>query len=160
MSNPDIDADYIRALAEILDDTGLTEIKIEQDGMKLRIAREVKTVAAPAPIAAAPAPVAAAAAPAAAPAAPSADGAAEAKPAPDGDAVTAPMVGTVYLQAEPGADPFVAVGDTVTEGQTLLIVEAMKTMNTIPSPRAGKVTAILVDDSQPVEFGEPLIIIS
>ncbi|MET0294154.1 MAG: acetyl-CoA carboxylase biotin carboxyl carrier protein [Phenylobacterium sp.] len=143
-----IDARMVRKLAEILTDTGLTEIEVEHDGLKVRVARTL-TVTAQAP-AAAPA-YAPAAAPAAAPP--------EAAPARRGDTVKSPMVGTVYLQPQPGADPFVKVGDTITAGQTLMIVEAMKTMNPIPAPKAGKVIEILVQDGQPVEFGEPLIVI-
>lgn len=154
-----IDTKVVRKLADILKDTGLTEIEVESGGLKIRVAREL-TVAAgavvQAPVAMAPAPVAAPA-----PAAPvAAAPAAEAAPAAArGDAVKSPMVGTVYLQPQPGANAFIKVGDTVTQGQTLLIVEAMKTMNPIPSPRAGKVVEILVSDSQPVEFGEPLVIL-
>ncbi|MGB0921347.1 MAG: acetyl-CoA carboxylase biotin carboxyl carrier protein [Alphaproteobacteria bacterium] len=154
-----IDPAIVRELAEILSDNDLTEIKIEEEGMKLRIAKDAPTVSAAPVVAAAPAAAPAPAAPAPAPAAsaPAAEPAAPAAPA--GDAVTAPMVGTVYLQAEPGAAPFVSVGDTVSEGQTLVIIEAMKTMNPITAPRAGKVAAITVNDSQPVEFGEPLIVL-
>ncbi len=158
-----IDAAYVRRLADILAKNELTEIYIEQDGITLRIAKDapdVTMVGGAAPIAAAPmaaAPVAAAA-PAAAPAAGEAPVEAG-DDLPAGTKVTAPMVGTAYLQPEPGADPFISVGDSVSEGQTLLIVEAMKTMNPIPAPCSGKVVAILIDDSQPVEFGEPLVIL-
>jgi acetyl-CoA carboxylase biotin carboxyl carrier protein len=153
-----IDTRVVRKLADILKDTGLTEIEVESGGLKIRVAREVTVqhMAAPAvhqvaaaPMAAAPAPVAAAA-PAAAEAA---------APAHNGETIKSPMVGTIYLQATPGADPFIKVGQTVTQGQTLLIVEAMKTMNPIPAPKAGKIVEILVADAQPVEFGEPLVII-
>jgi acetyl-CoA carboxylase biotin carboxyl carrier protein len=148
-----IDTRLVRKLAGILKDTGLTEIEVERGDLRIRVAREV-IVAAAAPalapaMASAPAPTAA---PTAAPAAASPVEYA-------GDVVNSPMVGTVYLQAQPGAEPFIRVGQTVAEGQTLLIVEAMKTMNPIPSPRAGKVLEILVADAQPVEFGEPLIVI-
>ena len=152
-----IDTKVVRKLADILKDTGLTEIEVETGGLKIRVAREL-TAAAPAAVyqtvASAPAPAAPAAAPvAAAPVA-------EAVPAAaTGDKVKSPMVGTVYLSSQPGADTFVKVGQSVAEGQTLLIVEAMKTMNPIPSPRAGKIVEILVSDAQPVEFGEPLVII-
>jgi acetyl-CoA carboxylase biotin carboxyl carrier protein len=146
------DARLVRKLADILTDTGLSEIEIEHEGLKIRVA---KTLTA-APVAYAAAPMAAAPAPMAAVAAP----AAEAAPAAaSGDAVKSPMVGTIYLQPQPEAPPFVKVGDTVTAGQTLMIVEAMKTMNPIPAPKAGKVVEILVADGQPVEFGEPLIVI-
>lgn len=156
---PAIDARLVRKLADILKDTGLSEIEVEHAGLKIRVARELTAApvnyvqqAAPAY---APAPVAAAPAPVAAPVA-------EAAPAPAaarGDAVKSPMVGTVYLSSQPGADPFIKVGDTVTAGQTLLIVEAMKTMNPIAAPKGGKVVEILVADAQPVEFGEPLVVI-
>ncbi|MFA7261553.1 MAG: acetyl-CoA carboxylase biotin carboxyl carrier protein [Caulobacter sp.] len=154
-----IDTRVVRKLADILRDTGLTEIEVERGGLKIRVAREV-TVAAPmsAMVQAAP-PVAMAAAPVAAAPAPVAD-AAPAAPAHNGETVKSPMVGTIYLQATPGADPFIKVGQTVTEGQTLLIVEAMKTMNPIPAPKAGKIVEILVSDAQPVEFGEPLVVIA
>ena len=152
-----IDTKVVRKLADILKDTGLTEIEVETGGLKIRVAREL-TAAAPAAVyqtvASAPAPGAPAAAPvAAAPVAEAAPAAAA------GDKVKSPMVGTVYLSSQPGADTFVKVGQSVAEGQTLLIVEAMKTMNPIPSPRAGKIVEILVSDAQPVEFGEPLVII-
>ncbi|ATC31819.1 acetyl-CoA carboxylase biotin carboxyl carrier protein [Caulobacter vibrioides] len=155
---PAIDARLVRKIADILKDTGLSEIEVEHAGLKIRVAREltaapVNYVQAAAP-AYAPAPVAAQA-PAAAPAP-----VAEAAPAPvRGDAVKSPMVGTAYLSPQPGADAFVKVGDTVAAGQTLLIVEAMKTMNPIAAPKAGKIVEILVDDAQPVEFGEPLVVI-
>lgn len=139
----------IRELASLLDETNLTEIEIERTGLRVRIARNVSvTTAIPASYApAAPTP-AAAVAPAAA---------ADISKHPG--MVPSPMVGTVYWAPEPGAKPFVEVGTKVSVGQTLLIVEAMKTMNQIPSPRAGTVTQILVEDGQPVEFGEPLVII-
>ncbi|WP_374468414.1 acetyl-CoA carboxylase biotin carboxyl carrier protein [Phenylobacterium sp.] len=150
------DARLVRKLADILTDTGLTEIEVEHGELKIRVAKTV--TAAPVHYAAAPAP-APAAAPVAGPAA--AAPAAEAAPAQAvrGDAVKSPMVGTVYLQPQPGADPFVKVGDTVNAGQTLMIVEAMKTMNPIPAPKGGKVVEILVQDGQPVEFGEPLVVV-
>ena len=136
----------VRELAEILNETGLTEIEVERDGQRIRVARSLSMPAAPAPIAA-PTP--------AVPAAP----APEAEPSRAGDTVTSPMVGTVYLQSQPGAPAFVKIGDTVSAGQTLLLVEAMKTMNPITAPRAGKVLELLVVDAQPVEFGEPLVVI-
>lgn len=145
-----LDARLVRTLADILTETGLSEIEVERDGLKVRVARQVSvtaTVAAPAPMAPAAAP---AAVEAPAPAAPTRAA---------GDAVNSPMVGTVYLQPQPGSPSFIKVGDTVTAGQTLMIIEAMKTMNPIPAPRAGKVVEILVSDAQPVEFGEPLVII-
>jgi acetyl-CoA carboxylase biotin carboxyl carrier protein len=147
-----IDTRLVRKLAGILKDTGLTEIEVESGGLRIRVAREVQVAAAP--LALAPA----LAAPATAPAA-RADSASAAAPQYEGDVVNSPMVGTVYLAPQPGADAFIKVGQTVTEGQTLLIVEAMKTMNPIPAPRAGKIVEILVADAQPVEFGEPLVVI-
>lgn len=148
-----IDTKVVRKLADILKDTGLTEIEVETGGLKIRVARELTAAPAAAvyqPVAAAPAPAAPAAAAPAVEAAPAVAA---------GDKVKSPMVGTVYLSSQPGADTFVKVGQSVAEGQTLLIVEAMKTMNPIPSPRAGKIVEILVSDAQPVEFGEPLVII-
>ncbi|THD61907.1 acetyl-CoA carboxylase biotin carboxyl carrier protein [Phenylobacterium sp.] len=148
-----IDARLVRRLADILTETGLSEIEVEHSGLKIRVAKTL--TAAPMTYAAAPAPVAA---PPAAPQA--AVGVEPAVPArASGDEVKSPMVGSVYLQPEPGADPFVKVGDTVAAGQTLMIIEAMKTMNPIPAPKAGKIVAILVEDGQPVEFGEPLAVI-
>jgi len=140
----------IRELAEILDDTGLSEIEIEKSGLKIRVAREL-TVQPMAAVAGAPAvavPPPAAAMPAAG-----------ADPAKHPGAVKSPMVGTAYLGPEPGVAPFVDIGARVSEGDTLLIIEAMKTMNQIPAPNSGKVTAILIENGQPVEFGEPLVII-
>ena len=148
-----IDARLVRKLADILTETGLTEIEVEHNDLKIRVAK----TAAPAAVQYAPAPAyAAAPAPAAAPVAgETAPAAVERK----GDVVKSPMVGTVYLQPQPDAPAFVKVGDTVTAGQTLLIVEAMKTMNPIQAPRDGVVSEILVGDAQPVEFGEPLILL-
>ncbi len=153
-----IDTRLVRRLADILKDTGLTQIEVERGDLKIRVARELtaapmaqavytsapQMMAAPAP---APAPVVTTA-PVAATPAPRA-----------GDLVKSPMVGTVYLQPSPGMDSFVKVGDTVSQGQTLMIIEAMKTMNPVPAPRSGKVVEILVGDSQPVEFGEPLLVL-
>lgn len=147
-----IDARMVRKLADILTDTGLSEIEVECDGLKIRVAKTLTS--APIQYAAAPAPVAAVAAPIAAPA-----GEAAAPERRKGDVVNSPMVGTVYLQPQPDAPAFVKVGDMVSAGQTLLIVEAMKTMNPIPAPKAGKVVEIIVEDAQPVEFGEPLVVI-
>ncbi|MEM7268620.1 MAG: acetyl-CoA carboxylase biotin carboxyl carrier protein [Pseudomonadota bacterium] len=156
------DVKFIEALAAVLRENDLTEIEVarqtgEDQELNIRIAREVKAVAA-APVAVA-APIAAPVAAAPAAAAPEAAPAAAADPAQDPNAVTSPMVGTVYMAPEPGAANFISVGDKVTEGQTLLIVEAMKTMNQIPSPKAGTVKRILVEDKQPVEFGAPLVIV-
>jgi acetyl-CoA carboxylase biotin carboxyl carrier protein len=148
-----IDARLVRRLAAILNDTGLTEIEVERGDLKIRVARGANGPAlAPAVYAAPPA----AAAPSLAPSA--AAGPATAA-LPEGDVVTSPMVGTVYLQPEPGAAPFVRVGDMVSEGQTLLIVEAMKTMNPIPAPRAGRLLEMVVGDGEAVEFGSPLAVI-
>ena len=157
-SQTPIDTKLVRKLADILKDTGLTEIEVEQGELRIRVAREVTLQAAPQMYAAAPAPAMAQPAPppASAPAAtPSPAAPAERK----GDLVKSPMVGTIYLQATPGQPPFVKPGDKVAEGQTLMIVEAMKTMNPIPAPRTGVVAEILVEDSQPVEYGAPLVVL-
>lgn len=144
------DSALIRELALLLDETSLTEIEIERAGLRVRVARNVSIAAAMPPSyqSAPPMPVASAAATAA-----------TADLSKHPGAVPSPMVGTAYWAPEPGAKPFIDVGVKVTVGQTLLIIEAMKTMNQIPSPRAGTVTQILVEDGQPVEFGEPLVII-
>jgi acetyl-CoA carboxylase biotin carboxyl carrier protein len=148
-----IDPAYVRALAELLDDTGLTEIEVEDGTRKVRVARKAAAVAAP--VAYAPAPVAAPAAGAtAAPAAP----AAPATPS-FSDAVKSPMVGTVYLSPEPGAPNFAAVGSAVKEGETILIIEAMKVMNPIVAPTSGTLKAVHVENSQPVEYDQPLFTI-
>ena len=149
------DARMVRKLADILNDTGLSEIEVEHGALKIRVARNLVAAAAPQTYIAAPAPVAAGPAPTAAP------GAAPAAAAPvhAGEVVKSPMVGTVYLQASPEAAPFIKAGDTVKKGQTLLIVEAMKTMNPIQAPRDGVVVEVLVGDAQPVEFGEPLVLL-
>src|SRR5262245_9984127 len=143
------DSALIRELALLLDETSLTEIEIERAGLRVRVARNV-TVSAAMPANFQPM-AAAAAAVSAAPAATDL--------AKHPGVVPSPMVGTAYWAPEPGAKPFIEVGAKVSAGQTLLIIEAMKTMNQIPSPRAGTVTQILVEDGQPVEFGEPLVII-
>jgi acetyl-CoA carboxylase biotin carboxyl carrier protein len=154
----EIDTTLVRQLADILNDTSLTEIEVERGELRIRVAREI--VAAPvmqyaaAPAAhAAPATAPAAAAPAAMPSDPATIVARA------GEEVKSPMVGTAYLQASPEAPPFIAPGDKVKKGQTLLIVEAMKTMNPIQSPRDGVVKEVLVGDAQPVEFGEPLVLL-
>lgn len=151
-AKPADERELIRELAMLLDETNLTEIEIERAGLRLRVARNI-SIAAAAPVAYQAAPVAAA--PAAAPvaAAPSAD------ISKHPGVVPSPMVGTAYLASEPGAKPFIDVGSKVKVGDTLIIIEAMKTMNQIPATRAGTVTQILVEDGQPVEFGEPLVII-
>jgi acetyl-CoA carboxylase biotin carboxyl carrier protein len=149
-----IDKGLIRDLANILNDTDLTEIEVEQDDLRIRVSRTIPTpqyIQAGAPQYA-PAPAAAAAA--AAPVAVAVPAARDLS-----NAVTAPMVGTVYLSPAPGSRAFIEVGTVVKEGQTLLIIEAMKTMNQIPAPRSGKVTEIIVNDAQPVEYGEPLVVI-
>jgi len=157
MSDIEFDAEKIRTLAIILNETGLTEIEIESGKSKLRIAKE------PAPVSAtyrteAPAQVVAAApATSVAAAAPAAEAPADMSKHPG--AVTSPMVGTAYLSPQPGAANFVKVGDSVREGQTLMIVEAMKVMNPLPAPKSGKVTQIMISDNQPVEFGEVLMIV-
>ena len=148
-----VDTALVKELAELLSANELTEIEVEDGDRKIRVKREAAPVVsyAPAPAAAAPA---AAPLPAAGPAA--AESAPSAAPV---DAVKSPMVGTCYLSPEPGAKPFIAVGQDVKQGDTLLIVEAMKVMNPITSPKGGKVTQILVGDSQPVEFDQPLVVI-
>jgi acetyl-CoA carboxylase biotin carboxyl carrier protein len=144
------DSALIRELALLLDETNLTEIEIERAGLRVRVARNISiTASVPANL-----PVANLAA-AAAPAAPATVADVSEHPG----VVPSPMVGTVYWASEPGAKPFIEVGNRVAVGETLLIIEAMKTMNQIPSPRAGTVMQILVEDGQPVEFGEPLVII-
>ncbi len=149
------DTRMVRELADVLNETGLSEIEVERGDLRIRITKTVSPPAvavlppafspgaalAPAPVAVSPAPTAAA-------------------PANSGDVVKSPMVGTVYLQAQPGAPAFAKVGDRINEGQTLLLVEAMKTMNPITAPKAGVLTEYLVADGQPVEYGEPLVVIS
>lgn len=146
-----VDQDVIRELAQLLKETGLSEIEIDRDGLRVRVAREMTVQAAPA------APTMALA-PAAGAASASAEAAASDLSKHPG-CLHSPMVGTAYLSPEPGTPPFVEVGTRVAQGQTILIIEAMKTMNQIPAPRAGRVVQILVEDAQPVEFGEPLMII-
>lgn len=157
--NTDTDVAFISALAELLNKNDLTELSVkreygEDDSLEVRVVKQSNVVtvaaAAPAPVVHH-APVPAAAAPAAA--------MVSEDPAQHPGAVTSPMVGTVYLAAEPGAAPFATIGAQVTEGQTVLIIEAMKTMNHIPAPRAGTVKRILVEDGHPVEYGAPLMII-
>lgn len=148
----EIDQDLIRQLARLLNETDLTEIEIEQDDLRIRVARAPASLQSVVNAAQAPVPLAGAV-----PATPSPAAAESAANHPG--IVHSPMVGTAYRAPEPNARPFVEVGDTVREGQTLLIVEAMKTMNQIPSPRAGTVTRVMVEDGQPVEYGEPLMIV-
>jgi acetyl-CoA carboxylase biotin carboxyl carrier protein len=148
---PVIDKELIRELAKLLDETGLTEIEVEHGDLRVRVRRQPGAKNFPmvaAPVVTAPPPVVLA---------PGAAAVTDATQHPG--VVTSPMVGTAYVGPEPGARPFVDVGSTVTVGQTLLIIEAMKTMNQIPAPRAGTVSRILIEDGQPVEFGEPLMII-
>ncbi len=144
---PAIDKELIRELAKLLDETGLTEIEIERAGLRVRVGRGGTVMQAAVP--------SAGAAPAFA--VPIASGPAD--PAKHPGAVASPMVGTAYRGPAPGAAPFVDLGSKVVVGETLLIIEAMKTMNQIPAPRSGTVTQILIEDGQPVEFGEPLVII-
>jgi acetyl-CoA carboxylase biotin carboxyl carrier protein len=156
MAKLDVETNFIEKLAELLQRTGLTEIEINQGTTRIRVARQVQMapldVTAPVymqPQAAQPAP-AAGAAPAAAPAGPDTS---------HPGMVKSPMVGTVYLAPEPGAAPYAAVGSEVKEGQTLLIIEAMKVMNAIRAPKAGRVARVFVENAAPVEFGEPLLIL-
>lgn len=146
-----LEAAWIKELAGILDQTGLNEIEIEKDNVRLRVARHAPTssatIAVPTPVDPSPAPIPVAATTTAPP-----------TEIPAG-AVLSPMVGTAYLSPSPGADPFAKEGDTVSEGQTVMIVEAMKTMNPISAPASGRITKILVKDAQPVEFNEPLLVI-
>ncbi|KWV55698.1 MULTISPECIES: acetyl-CoA carboxylase biotin carboxyl carrier protein [Rhizobium] len=150
-----IDQALIRDLANILNDTDLTEIEVEQDDLRIRVSRAGNTQYIQAPMAA-PAFAAAPAVAAPAAAAPAAPAAAARNPA---NTVSAPMVGTAYMAPAPGARAFIELGATVKEGQTLLIIEAMKTMNQIPSPKSGKITEILVEDGSPVEYGQALVVI-
>lgn len=147
-----VDTKLVRQLAELLDETGLTEIEVEDEGRKIRVARQISGVVAAAPVAVAAAPAAAAAAPAAA-----APAETDLKSHPG--AVKSPMVGTVYLSAEPGSAPFIKEGAAVSAGDTLVIVEAMKVMNPIQAPKSGKVVKICVANEQPVEYDQPLVVI-
>ncbi|MCL8383008.1 MULTISPECIES: acetyl-CoA carboxylase biotin carboxyl carrier protein [Xanthobacter] len=155
-SNPPIDTAIVKEIADLLSGSDLTEIEVEHEGLRIRVVRAPAsvTIAQGAPYAApypAGAPVAAVA--------PAVAAEAPADLSKHPGVVASPMVGTAYLAAEPGAPPFIEVGTSVREGQTVLIVEAMKTMNAIPAPRSGTVTRILVGNAQPVEYGEPLLII-
>jgi len=142
-----VDKELIRELAKLLDETGLTEIEIEREGLRVRVGRGGMTVSSASALQA---PVLITAASVVA---------ATSDPSKHPGAVTSPMVGTAYRGSSPGSPPFVEIGSRVTAGETLLIIEAMKTMNQIPAPRSGTVTQILIEDGQPVEFGEPLVII-
>ncbi len=146
-SNFDVDPELVRKLADLLGETGLSEIEYESNGRRIRIARQTGGIVA-APAVAAP-PVAAVAG----------ETPEKASAATNGTVVASPMVGTVYLSPEPGAETFVKTGDTVSEGQTILLIEAMKTYNPVRAPRSGKIVQILVSDSTPVEFGEELMVI-
>ena len=148
---PLVDHELIHELTKLLDETGLTEIEIEQNGQRVRVARGA--------VAAAPSPAAPRVAVSAAPQLVGESAAAPLDPAKHPGVVASPMVGTAYGAPEPGAKPFIDIGSVVKLGDTLLIIEAMKTMNQIPAPRAGTVIQILFEDGQPVEFGEPLVII-
>ncbi|HMG46411.1 MAG TPA: acetyl-CoA carboxylase biotin carboxyl carrier protein [Allosphingosinicella sp.] len=145
-----VDTDLVKKLAEMLDENDLSEIEVEDNGRRIVVKRKLAGMAAPAHMSAPPPPPAAAAPPAPAP---------EPSAASHPGAVKSPMVGTVFLAGEPGAAPFVSVGATVNEGDTLLIIEAMKVMNPIAAPRSGTVRQILVQDAQPVEYEQPLAII-
>jgi acetyl-CoA carboxylase biotin carboxyl carrier protein len=145
MAKFEVNEELVRKLADLLQETGLNEIEYEVNNHRIRVAKSAGVIAAPAPAIAAPCK----------PATPAA-GASDAVPS---GAVTAPMVGTVYVASDPSSPPFVKVGDTVTEGQVLLIIEAMKVMNPLVSPRAGTIKQIMVTDGQPVEYGEPLLVI-
>ena len=151
--NPAVDANLIRELAQLLEETGLSEIEIERDGQRVRVVKQRNgnnnQVYSTPPLAESP------------PTIPSAanDGTAQSDPVNHPGAIKSPMVGTAYRSPEPGAAPFVDIGSRVTAGSTVLIIEAMKTMNQIPAPRSGTVTKILFEDGQPVEFGEPLMIV-
>jgi acetyl-CoA carboxylase biotin carboxyl carrier protein len=142
MTKLKVNSDLIRELAAILEETGLTEIEINDNGQGVRITKGagVAQVTSAAPVATAAPTV-------------------ETAPEPVSNALTSPMVGTVYLAGQPGEPPFVNPGDTVKQGDTLLIIEAMKVMNPIQAPRSGTVTAVMVDDAQPVEFGDPLVVL-
>ena len=147
-----VDVGLVRQLAELLDETKLTEIEVEDGTRKIRVARKAAAIAgyAPPPAAAAALPAPSASLPAETPTSSATD---------SGTHARSPMVGTVYLSAEPGAKPFIGVGDQVSEGQTIVIIEAMKVMNAIPAPKAGTVKRICVENGQPVEFDQSLVII-
>lgn len=152
-----LDTGLVRELASILRDADLGEVEVEHEGLRIRVSKSNPNAPAPVQYAAPPAPPPAA--PAQAAPAPAAANEQPAASAPAKNAITSPMVGTVYLSPEPGAKPFVNVGDKVKKGDTLMLVEAMKTFNPVDAPAAGTVKEIIVEDAQPVEFGEPLIVI-
>jgi len=145
MPSLEIDEALLRRLAQLLQETGLTEIEYESQGQRVRVNRGTLQNVAAAPLSSATP-------------SPTVPGAGV-PTAPPGGAVTSPMVGTAYLASEPGGQPFIKIGDRVKQGQTLLIIEAMKVMNPIPAPEAGTVEAILINDGQPVEYGEPLLVL-
>lgn len=158
MGKFNIDPDLVERLAELVQKTDLSEIEISDGDSSIRVVRQV-SAPAPAPMPQqVTVPVAAAPASAAAPA-PAPQSVVEAPPPPPKDAVTSPMVGTVYLRPDPNSPPFISVGDRVSEGDTMLIIEAMKVMNQIRAPRSGTIRQILVDDKDPVEFGQPLLVL-
>lgn len=145
MAKQKVDAELVQELARLLDENDLTEIEWSEEGRSVRVVRGAAVVTAAPAVAPAPAPIQ--------------EQAATATDTVDGDAVHSPMVGTIYVAPEPGAEPFITIGSQVSQGQTLLIVEAMKTMNPIPAPRAGVVAQILVANGDPVEYGQPLLIL-
>jgi acetyl-CoA carboxylase biotin carboxyl carrier protein len=162
-ASPEADQDLIRAIAELLNEQNLAEIEIEREDLRVRVTRSFAAPAqAPAPMYM-PQPPQAPQAPTPPPVAPAGGAAsvaaAENELASNPGTLTSPMVGTAYLASEPGKPPFVAVGSKVSEGQTVLIIEAMKTMNQIPAHRSGTISRILVEDTQPVEYGQPLVVI-
>lgn len=156
LSKPPIDTDLVREIAELLSGSDLTEIEVQHDDLRIRVVRAPAPVVAAAPAVAAISAVTAPSVPAVGFGAPMVE---VDDPAKHPGVVSSPMVGTAYLAPEPGATPFIEIGTVVKEGQTVLIVEAMKTMNAIPAPRSGTVTRVLVGNAQPVEYGEPLLII-
>lgn len=145
MAKQKVDAELVQELARLLDENDLTEIEWSEEGRSVRVVRGAAVVTAAPAVVPAPAPIQ--------------EQAATATDTVDGDAVHSPMVGTIYVAPEPGAEPFITIGSQVSQGQTLLIVEAMKTMNPIPAPRAGVVAQILVANGDPVEYGQPLLIL-
>ncbi len=159
-TNSEMDPALVRELADILNDTDLTEIEVENGALRIRVSRkrEAPAIQAYAPaMHAAPYPVGQTSY---SPAGDAPTALATAAAGPEAGSVPSPMVGTVYMAPSPGAKSFIEVGQSIAEGETLLIIEAMKTMNQIPAPRAGKITKILVENGQPVEYGEPLVVIS
>ena len=154
-----VDLEYVRGLAELLADADITEIEIREDDLKIRVARQPQQVVMQAAAPTGPAVAPSSPPPSTVEVAPNAPSESEGSAPNDGSPIPSPMVGTAYMASSPGAEPFVRVGDKVTKGQTIMIVEAMKTMNQIPSPQDGTVSAICVEDGQPVEYGETLILL-